>query len=290
MKANEINIRDPFILLDDGKYYMYGSRGWELWGECTGLDVYVSSDLVEWSEPITVFERTADFWANKNYWAPEVHKYRGEYYMLATFKSDTRMRGTQILKASSPTGPFLPHSDGPLTPYEWSCLDGTLYVENGTPYMIFCHEWMQIRDGEMCAVRLTDDLRSIVGEPRVLFHASDMPSATDTLHNGFITDGPFMHRTRDDRLVMIWASFNDDGYTEVVSYSDNGSVNGNWLHCEKPLSAEDGGHGMLFFDKESNLYFTMHRPNEPRCAERVHLFPAEEIAEEPFLKLTLQER
>ena len=75
MKANESNIRDPFILLDDGKYYMYGSRRYELFGECTGLDVYVSNDLAEWSEPTVAFEKSDGFWADRNYWAPKVHKY-----------------------------------------------------------------------------------------------------------------------------------------------------------------------------------------------------------------------
>ena len=81
MKASEINIRDPFILPDGGKYYLYGSRGYEAWGACTGLDVYVSEDLDEWSEPTAAFQRPADFWADKNFWAPEVHKYNGAYYI-----------------------------------------------------------------------------------------------------------------------------------------------------------------------------------------------------------------
>ena len=27
MKCNEINIRDPYVVVKDGKYYMYGTRG-----------------------------------------------------------------------------------------------------------------------------------------------------------------------------------------------------------------------------------------------------------------------
>ena len=27
MKTNEINIRDPFVLVHEGKYYLYGTRG-----------------------------------------------------------------------------------------------------------------------------------------------------------------------------------------------------------------------------------------------------------------------
>lgn len=44
--------------------------------------------------------------------------------------SATRLfcRGTQILRADKPEGPFVPLSDGPVTPADWECLDGTLYV------------------------------------------------------------------------------------------------------------------------------------------------------------------
>ena len=51
MKLNEINIRDPFVLLHENKYYMYGTRGSECWRDIsTGLDVYVSDDLENWTE------------------------------------------------------------------------------------------------------------------------------------------------------------------------------------------------------------------------------------------------
>ena len=59
MKREDINIRDPFILPYEGKYYLYGSRGSEVWEDnATGLDVYVSEDLENWSEPKEIFTRT----------------------------------------------------------------------------------------------------------------------------------------------------------------------------------------------------------------------------------------
>ena len=61
MKFEDIHIRDPFVLAEDGKYYLYGSRGNECWGKCTGLDVYISSDLKNWSEPYQVFTPAEDF-------------------------------------------------------------------------------------------------------------------------------------------------------------------------------------------------------------------------------------
>lgn len=89
MKLNEIHIRDPFILKADDKYYMYGTRGKGAWDVCAGFDVYISTDLVNWSEPISVFEKSENFWATRQFWAPEVHKYNGKYYSLLLFARTT---------------------------------------------------------------------------------------------------------------------------------------------------------------------------------------------------------
>lgn len=262
LTLSDIHLRDPFVLPDGDHYYLYGSRAAEAAGLCTGLDVYVSEDLIHWSEAHEVFTRPEGFWSDRNFWAPEVHRYQGSYYMFVTFKSATHCRGTQILKAESPMGPFLPYSDGPVTPKDWECLDGTLYLDQkGKPYMVFCHEWLQVVDGEMCAIPLSDDLKEAAGEPFLLFHASDSPYVTG-LHDGkdFITDGPFFHRTAEGRLLMLWSSFSNGNYCELIAASDNGELDGNWDHSLTPLFATDGGHGMLF-SKEGELQFIMHSPN-----------------------------
>lgn len=243
MKFADIHIRDPFVLAEDGKYYLYGSRGNEALGRCTGLDVYVSTDLENWSEPTQVFTPPAGFWADMHFWSPEVHKYNDAYYMFASFKSEDKCRGTQILKASSPMGPFVVHSDGPVTPADWECLDGTLYIEDGVPYMVFCHEWLQVTDGEMCVIELTGDLKQAASEPIVLFKASEPTWSDGCDPNVYITDGPFMYRTQSGRLVMIWSSFSKQKYCEAISYSDNGSIFGNWLHDDRLLFTDDGEIG-----------------------------------------------
>lgn len=266
MKTSDINIRDPFILTEGGKYYMYGTRGEAAWttepGDIFGFDVYVSEDLENWNGPTCVFSPDEDFWGKFNFWAPEVHKYKGAYYMFASFKDDGVCRGTQILRAETPMGPFVPHSDGAATPKDWECLDGTLHVEpDGTPYMVFCHEWLQVKDGEMCAVRLSDDLKTAVGEPVVLFRASQ-PAWAVKERPTFVTDGPFMYRTQSGRLVMLWSSSAKDGYCEALSYSDNGSIFGNWSHDERLLFSKDGGHGMIFNKLDGTLTFVCHQPNK----------------------------
>lgn len=261
MFLNEINLRDPFILAGNGRYYLYGTRGSVKFGEAYGFDVYVSDNLENWSEPKEIFTASPDFWATENFWAPEVHKYRGKYYMLASFKSETACRGTQILVSDTPDGKFVPLTDKPITPDEWECLDGTLYIDkSGKPYMVFCHEWTQVKDGEMCAIALSDDLKTAVGKPFLLFRASE-PLWAEKIKDNWVTDGPFMYRTGNGELLMIWSSGTNKAYVEAVSYSDNGEITGNWKHFDKLLFDENGGHGMIFKSFEGQKYFVYHYPN-----------------------------
>lgn len=275
MKFCDINIRDPFVLKENGKYYLYGTRGETAWTRAEGLDVYVSNDLENWSEPNACFTVPEGFWANKEVWAPEVHKYKGKYYMFVSLYSETRLRATQILKSETPMGPFLPFTDDAITPVGWQCLDGTFYVDkNGDPYIVFCHEWVQVKDGEIHAMKLTEDLTAAAGEPFLLFKASE-PHWADKSRETFITDGPFMYRTESGRLLMIWSTFTQSGYVQAIAYSDNDEIDGNWIH-EDPMFDKDGGHGMIFEDYNGKKYLILHSPNE-NPLERPVLF---EITEE----------
>lgn len=75
--------------------------------------------------------------------------WRGRFYMFASFKNAYVHRGTAVLAADTPMGPFEPWSDGCVTPGEWECLDGAFYVSrDGRPYMAFCHKWVQAGNGE----------------------------------------------------------------------------------------------------------------------------------------------
>jgi beta-xylosidase len=282
MKNNEIHIRDPFVLPYMGKYYLYGTRC--IAGRGLGFDCYVGTDLENWSEPIEVFHQPDGFWSDRNFWAPEVHFYNNSFYLFASFKSETRCRGTQILKSenNSPTGPFLLHSDGPVTPGDWECLDGTFYIDkNGKPYMIFCHEWVQIHDGEICAVELSEDLRKAVSEPRLLFKASEVPwissFSKDNDKRNYVTDGPFLYRCKNNELLLLWSSFGSEGYTEAIARSDNGDISGHWIQDTRLLFSKDGGHGMLFTDFNGQLLLTLHSPNKSML-ERPKFFKIEEKA------------
>lgn len=286
MKCNEINIRDPYVVVKDGKYYLYGTRGKGFGLQTGGFDVYVSEDLENWSDPHPCFDSEKyglNMGAN---WAPEVHEYKGAYYMFVTFtRPSNGLRGTFILKADNPMGPFVPHSKGQATPEEWECLDGTLYISpDGVPYIVFCHEHTQILDGTICYTRLSDDLTEAVGETVTLFHASEVKGVDAVGDDGkrFVTDGPFMFRTKTGELLMIWSSFKAGNYAEYVVRFKGGDLGGEFEHLD-PLDTSDGGHGMIFRGLDGRLYFTFHAPNRS-LDERPHFTELEDLGDTIVVK------
>ncbi len=77
MKNTEINIRDPFVLAENGTYYMYGDEAATCWMAATGFDCYVSEDMENWDGPYEVFRKPEDFWADMNCWARKYINTRG---------------------------------------------------------------------------------------------------------------------------------------------------------------------------------------------------------------------
>lgn len=270
MQLSEIRIRDPFVLTvkEESAYYLYGTTDENVWeGKAEGFLTYRSTDLIEWEGPFTAFKPDKDFWADQNYWAPEVHEYEGAFYMFASFKAENKSRGTQILRATSPKGPFIPYTKEPITPRDMECLDGTLYIEEGNPWIIFSHEWTQIQDGKIYAMKLTKDLKRADGKPILLFSASDSGWAQNVTDGKevppirYVTDGPFLFKSQDNTLKMMWSSFYENSYAMGIAYSDNGKIEGKWLHEKKPFYTKDGGHGMLFHTFDGKQMFTIHAPN-----------------------------
>ncbi len=286
VKCSDFRIRDPFVLVDGGHYYLYESKPWSGGnGVCVRHRVCVrrSTDLVNWTagEPAMVLPDDVHATA---IWAPEVHKYNGKYYLFTTIteKKGTREikpmgreakkdlltpRGTWIFVADRPTGPFKPVKKGPIPPAEFQTLDGTLLVEEGKPYMVYCHEWIQMGSGTIEYAPLAPDFASFLEPPKKMLDAqSAMKDAW------VVTDGPFFYKSeKDGILYMIWSNMlKGKGYCVFVRSSKSGSIKGPWSKDEI-LFEKDGGHGMIFKDLDGRLRLTLHQPNQSPN-ERMKLF------------------
>lgn len=284
----EVPLHDPYILADTASrtYYLYTSASPRVVGRrIAGTVTYRSKDLLAWEGPFLVFECPPDAWAapDESAWAPEVHAYKGKYYLFTTLHNSKRplptpipsqpniMRGTMIAASASPEGPFeLLKKEGTVTPPEFMTLDGTLYVDQaGVPWMVYAHEWIQKIDGTIEAIPLKDDLSDAAGSPIHLFKGSDAPwlneqIAPDAKTAHYVTDGPQLFRTKEGVLLMLWSSyrkndFGNDGYVETVARSKSGELKGPWEQLQ-PLVGNDSGHGMLFRTFEGRLMLIVHQP------------------------------
>lgn len=266
-KREEIRIRDPFILTDrENKcYYMYGTTALESGSlhAKNSFSVYKTYDLENFDDGKVIFNgEDADFWGTYDYWAPEVHKYNGKYYLFGSCKADGCFRATQIFVSDTPDGEFVPLAPTARTPDGWECLDGTLYVEDNLPYMVFSHEWTQVKDGEIWAMPLSTDLSYPTGEPFLLFRASENSHVTELKsksrgHGNYVTDGPFLYR-ENNKLKMIWSSFYEERYLVLEAEAD--SIKGKWTHFGSRFDF-DGGHAMVFEDLEGRRMISLHKPN-----------------------------
>ena len=79
---------------------------------------------------------------------------------------------------------------------------------------------------------------------------------------------------------MLWSNWDCAGYCVGIARSDNGRVDGKWsqdkalLYSKAMTGDYDGGHGMLFRDREGRTLLALHRPNRP-LEERPVFLPVE---------------
>lgn len=310
--VDTLNIHDPAVLADpvSKKYYVYDSFHYGNPHEKlhspngrAGVEVFWSDDLENWQGPELAYDYEEDSWANSQHapWAPEVAFYKGKYYLFLTFhnydeeigKADEGRpplvrRASQILVSDSPRGPFERFANQPQTPAGEMALDGTLWIEDGQPWMIYCQEWIQTGDGLIKAIRLSDDLSESIGEPITLINAGDVDwTAKTTRHEGqdiraVVTDGPWPYRSKSGKLMLLWSSWNKDkakAYTTSLAYSDNGKLSGNWSHREQPLIWGDRGHGNIFRSFDGQLMLSLHRYfNQPHT--RLQIFELEDLGDD----------
>ena len=293
---DSIRLSDPCILADKNTstYYMTGSGGL-LWK---------SRDLRIWTGPYSVTKTDPNSWMGSRpmIWAAELHYYKGKYYYFATFtnrsvKIDTvkgnviERRACHVLVSDKPGGPYIPMKDSIYLPPDKPTLDGTFWVDkNGKPYMVYCYEWLQNRNGTIEKIELKSDLSGTIGKGKVLFHASDSPWSKERDENGNIvpnkvTDGPWLFKTQTGKLGMLWSSWVFDKYTQGVAYSESGTLDGPWTQQKEPITPPNFGHGMLFrtFDGKLLMSVHSHKIVNGRTIRIPHLFEVDDSGDKIVL-------
>ena len=80
---------------------------------------------------------------------------------------------------------------------------------------------------------------------------------------------------------MLWSSIGEKGYCTATARSKNG-IAGPFVH-EKVLYDRDGGHSMIFTDKNGKMKYAFHSPNDIPD-ERACIVDIEERDNDLFIK------
>lgn len=271
-------LHDPWIVADrdTGTYHLFTRNEPAMTGDPrVGIMMYTSRDLKDWQPPRVVFTLPPDVWANDGAWAPEVHRWRGRWYLLSTFFNQADKlppngprrpirRSTLLAVSDRIAGPYAFVRDGaPIVEPSVMTLDGTLYVDpRGRPWLVYAHEWVQAGDGTIEALPL-DETLAAAGPRQVLFRASDAPWVAGAHHadgsTTYVTDGPELFRTTSGTLLMLWSSYDRTGYVQGIARSTSGEIGGPWEQLP-PLIRDDSGHGMLFHRFDGTLMLVLHHP------------------------------
>lgn len=231
-----IHMGDPFVVQREGSYYLFGTNA-----PNEGFRCSVSDDLVHWEEKGWAYRETADSWAKSHYWAPEVKRYRGKFYMTYSAMnkaSDPPRLLIALAVSDNPEGPYR-DLHAPWFDFGYSAIDGHIFVDDdGKPYLYFSGNGVQdgYSFGTMYGVALADDLSKPVGEPMKLMEA-DQPWEKVRYAENRCNEGAFVLK-HGSRYYMTYSA-NHTCYPHYgVGYATADRPLGPWTKAsENPIAA-----------------------------------------------------
>jgi GH43 family beta-xylosidase len=248
---------DPTVFLDKGNYYLYGTSS------NRGFQAYVSKDLVSWSEPKGVegamVLRKGEAFGNGGFWAPQVFKHKGIYYMAYT--ADEQIA---IAISSSPLGPFkqkvlksLSGSGKQIDPFIYFDANGKVYLYH-----------VKLQNGNRIFVtEMKPDLSDVIlGSEKECISGTE--NWENTEHTGWpVTEGPTV--VKHNNLYYLIYSANDFRSKDyAVGYATSNAPTGPWkkyagnpIISRSKLGMNGSGHGDLFVDKSGKLKYVLHVHN-----------------------------
>ncbi len=264
------SIGDPFILADGGKYYMYATSAG------IGFKCWVSDHLTSWTYSGLAYEKTSNTFGVKNYWAPEVYKYNGTYYMVFSAIDENKVYHIGIASASSPTGPFKDCLGGrPLYSTGYSILDASLFfADDGRNYMYYSRDCSEnVINGyhvsQSYGIEVAPDLMSVIGEPVLL----TTPDVAWELQTGryIWNEGPCVLKHNGTYYLMYSANgYATNSYS--VGYATSTSPLGTYTKSPtNPIIKGDGvkssgtGHNNYFYSPDgTEIYTVYHTHTDPK--------------------------
>lgn len=208
---------DPFVLLHDGKYYLYTSNAEENTIE-TGYKVFMSDDLIVWEDKGLCLKKgdvKGEIIVRDGYtlgfWAPEVAYKDGKFYMIYTAEHHLG-----VAVSDSPLGPFIQEDKKFLFDYE--AIDGSFLIDGDDVYLYF----RDIAKNRIVGVKMNPDMISADESTyTVLITPAEFP--WELVVEGEIgTEGPFVLKHNGYYYLTYSANdFRNKDYAIGCAVSEN---------------------------------------------------------------------
>jgi len=261
-----IELADPFIFREGDAYYLFGTAAND------GFAVWTSSDLVNWTKRDHVFRRTSETWSRRDFWAPELFKHQGKYYLHFTAMGGGKERNRRHRRI------VLAHGDSPLGPFEeikapWfddgsgdrPIIDGHVFRDHDGQLYLYSvaldappkHKCFDIQ------VRKLDDQLNV--SPDVTMCVSP----TLDWEGDLVNEGPIVLR-HGDTYLMTWSAnpYWERNYS--VGLATAKSPLGPWTKSPQPiLKASDhisgpGHHCFIDSPDGKELFIAYHVHRDPK--------------------------
>ena len=276
-KKEEIFFADPTIYAENGQYYLTGTGGGRPAGtggarltgtggrQPSGFRVLVSDDLENWKSPTDssdhfILESGKEAYGTRGFWAPQILKEDGKYYLTYTANEQTC-----IASSNSLMGPFTQATVEPIDSSEKN-IDSYLFRdEDGKNYLYHVrfnrgnYLWVgefNLETGKINANTL-----------KQCFGNTQDWEATPNYESNPIMEGPTVIKMEDTYYLFYSANhFRNIDY--AVGYATSDSPLVPWEKYEKnpiihrSMVGENGsGHGDIFKGKGNEFYYVFHVHN-----------------------------
>lgn len=258
---SEVKTADPFVLYDNGTYYLYGTHAGN---PNKGFEAFTSKDLKTWKREGYVIST-----GHSLYWAPEVYKFDGKYYMY--YSANHRL---YVATADNPLGPFKDVTGEPMLELGKNTIDNTVFtdtLEDGSvqQWMFFVEEsgGNVIYRCKLNADHVTCDASTV---QRVL--GADQSYEKKSSYR--CTEGPIVYKKGNRYFLQYSANtYNSIYYAVCVAFTT--SIEGNqWtkLSTNPILNYQTldnqlygTGHHGWFIDKDGKLRIVFHAYKNNKC-------------------------
>lgn len=249
-KKDTIKLADPTIFYEKDTYYLYGT------GSPEGFPVYTSTDLKNWHRQTKYALLKGDSYGDKGFWAPQVFKHNGKYYMAYTANEHIA-----IASSDSPLGPFVQSKHQSIS-MQGRQIDPFIFKNtNGELYLYF----VRLQEGNRIFVaRLKDDISDVDSTTAIeCLHAE--PGWENTANASWpVSEGPTVIKT--GQLYYLFYSANDFRNADyAVGYATSFTPVGPWIkYTGNPILSRENtfqngsGHGDLFVTKDGKIYYVFH--------------------------------